>query len=74
MNLASARVSDVLIVDDTPTNLDLLCAMLRDRGYRVRVATSGPRAIAAVRAAPPDLLLLDINMPGMSGYDVCREL
>jgi CheY-like chemotaxis protein len=66
--------SDILIVDDMPANLDLLCGMLRDRGYRVRVATSGPRALAAVRAEPPDLLLLDVTMPGMSGYDVCREL
>ena len=66
--------SDILIVDDMPTNLDLLCGMLRDRGYRVRVATSGPRALAAVHAEPPDLLLLDVNMPGMSGYDVCRQL
>ncbi|HEY0372981.1 MAG TPA: protein kinase [Thermoanaerobaculia bacterium] len=74
MNATSTYVSDVLIVDDTPANLDLLCAMLRDRGYHVRVATSGPRALAAVRAAAPDLLLLDVNMPGMSGYDVCRQL
>lgn len=66
--------ADVLIVDDTPANLDLLCGMLRDRGYRVRVATSGPRALAAVRAEKPDLLLLDVTMPGMSGYDVCRQL
>jgi eukaryotic-like serine/threonine-protein kinase len=66
--------NDVLIVDDTPANLDLLCGMLRDRGYRVRVATSGQRALAAVHAEKPDLLLLDVNMPGMSGYDVCREL
>jgi CheY-like chemotaxis protein len=64
--------SDILIVDDKPANLDLLCGMLRDRGYRVRVATSGPRALAAVRAECPDLLLLDVTMPGMNGYDVCR--
>ena len=70
----ASGASDVLIVDDTPANLDLLCGMLRDRGYRVRVATSGPRALAAVRAERPDLVLLDVTMPGMSGYDVCREL
>ncbi|HYR27278.1 MAG TPA: protein kinase [Thermoanaerobaculia bacterium] len=70
----ASGASDVLIVDDTPANLDLLCGMLRDRGYRVRVATSGPRALAAVRAERPDLLLLDVTMPGMSGYDVCREI
>lgn len=69
-----AMTPDILIVDDTPANLDLLCGMLRDRGYRVRVATSGPRALAAVRAERPDLMLLDVNMPGMSGYDVCRQM
>ena len=71
---AASAATDILIVDDTPTNLDLLCDMLRNRGYRVRVATNGPRALAAVRAERPDLLLLDITMPGMNGYDVCRQL
>ncbi|HJW93407.1 MAG TPA: protein kinase [Thermoanaerobaculia bacterium] len=66
--------SNILIVDDTPANLDVLCGMLRDRGYRVRVAISGARALIAMRAERPDLVMLDINMPGMSGYDVCREL
>jgi CheY-like chemotaxis protein len=72
--LTPPTIADILIVDDTPTNLDLLCAMLRDRGYRVRVATSGMRALAAVHAERPDLLLLDVNMPGMNGYEVCRQL
>jgi CheY-like chemotaxis protein len=71
---AMDTASDILIVDDTPANLDLLCGMLRDRGYGVRVATSGPRALAAVSAKRPDLLLLDVTMPGMNGYDVCRQL
>jgi CheY-like chemotaxis protein len=66
--------SNILIVDDTPANLDVLCGMLRDRGYRVRVAISGARALTAMRAERPDLVMLDINMPGMSGYDVCREM
>lgn len=65
---------DILVVDDTPANLDLLTAMLGDRGYRVRVATNGPRALQAARASAPDLVMLDINMPGMHGYDVCRQL
>ncbi len=65
---------DVLVTDDNPANLDLLCGMLRERGYRVRVATNGTRALAAARAALPDLIMLDVNMPGMNGYDVCREL
>src|SRR4051794_21802577 len=71
---ATMTPSNILIVDDTPANLDLLCGMLRDRGYRVRVAISGARALIAMRAERPDLVMLDINMPGMSGYDVCREL
>ena len=70
----SMSPSNILIVDDTPANLDVLCGMLRDRGYRVRVAISGPRALTAIRAERPDLVMLDINMPGMSGYEVCREL
>lgn len=65
---------NILIVDDTAANLDVLCGMLRDRGYRVRVAISGPRALTAIRAERADLVMLDINMPGMSGYEVCREL
>ena len=65
---------NLLIVDDTPANLDVLCGMLRDRGYRVRVAISGARALTAMRAERPALVMLDINMPGMSGYEVCREM
>ncbi|HVR39747.1 MAG TPA: protein kinase [Thermoanaerobaculia bacterium] len=66
--------ADILLVDDTPANLDLLCGMLRNRGYRVRVATSGSRALTAARAECPDLVMLDVNMPAMDGYEVCREL
>jgi diguanylate cyclase (GGDEF)-like protein len=65
---------DILIVDDNPVNLDLLSGMLLDRGYRVRVATNGRRAISAARSAIPDLVMLDINMPEMDGYEVCRQL
>ena len=65
---------DILIVDDNPVNLDLLSNMLMDRIYRVRVATNGRRALAAARSRPPDLVMLDINMPEMDGYEVCRQL
>ncbi len=65
---------DILIVDDNPVNLDLLSNMLQDRSYRVRVAMNGKRALAAARSRPPDLVMLDINMPEMDGYEVCREL
>ncbi len=64
----------ILIVDDTAANLRLLSQMLTDRGYRVRAVTSGARALASARADPPDLVLLDIKMPGMNGYEVCEQL
>jgi len=64
----------VLVVDDTPENLALMAELLQDR-YRVRVANSGERALALAQADPlPDLVLLDIMMPGMDGYEVCRRL
>lgn len=65
---------EILVVDDNPTNLTLLSNILTEGGYDVRAALSGPLALRAAQAAPPDLVLLDINMPGMNGYDVCREL
>jgi signal transduction histidine kinase len=66
--------AEILIVDDVPANLDLLGAMLRERGYRVRAAPSGRLALQAARSRPPDLILLDVNMPEMSGYEVCEQL
>jgi two-component system, sensor histidine kinase and response regulator len=65
---------DILIVDDMPDNLRLLSAMLDKEGYEVRSVTNGSTALMGVQAAPPDLILLDINMPGMSGYEVCQKL
>ncbi len=65
---------DVLIVDDTLVNLRLLSQMLSDQGYKVRAVTSGSRALEAVQASPPDLILLDIMMPEMDGYQVCQHL
>jgi CheY-like chemotaxis protein len=64
----------VLIVDDTPANLALLAEMLMHRGYDVSVATNGSRALALVNAVPPDLVMLDVAMPEMDGYEVCRRL
>ncbi len=66
--------ADIMVVDDTPANLHLLSAMLQKRGYSVRPVTDGARAIAAAEAEPPDLVLLDIMMPDMSGYEVCEKL
>lgn len=71
INLAEA---DILIVDDTPENLRLLSKMLLKEGYRVRKAINGELALMAVRAAPPDLILLDIMMPEMDGFEVCERL
>jgi CheY-like chemotaxis protein len=64
----------VLVVDDTPTNIDVLHGILRER-YRVKAATNGEKALAIARSErQPDIILLDIMMPGMDGYEVCRRL
>ena len=65
---------EILIVDDTPDNLRLLSAILRNQGFEVRKALNGKRAIASIQAVPPDLVLLDIRMPEMNGYEVCEYL
>ncbi|MDJ0569719.1 MAG: response regulator [Pleurocapsa sp. MO_192.B19] len=65
---------DILIVDDTPANLRVLSATLRDRGYEVRCVNSGAMALTVSQNAPPDLILLDIKMPEMDGYQVCQQL
>lgn len=65
---------NILIVDDTPNNLRLLSTILTEEGYEVGKALSGPIALRSVQAAPPDLILLDINMPEMNGYEVCERL
>lgn len=64
----------ILVVDDTPANLQLLTGMLKARGYRVKPAPNGELALRGARAAPPDLILLDITMPGMDGFEVCARL
>ncbi|MBD3883113.1 hybrid sensor histidine kinase/response regulator [Phormidium tenue FACHB-886] len=65
---------NILIVDDTPSNLRLLSSMLHQHGYGVRSAISGLMALRAVERIHPDLVLLDINMPIMDGYEVCTQL
>jgi len=64
----------ILVVDDTPANLQMLADMLKRRGYRARPVPNGRLALQAANADPPDLILLDINMPVMDGYQVCAEL
>ena len=66
--------ADILAIDDTPENLQLLSQLLTNRQYKVRSVTKGTTAIRAAQAAPPDLILLDINMPEMGGYEVCEQL
>lgn len=68
------RAAGILVVDDTVENLDLLSAMLKANGHKARPVTGGVPALQAARNAPPDLILLDINMPDMDGYEVCRRL
>lgn len=65
---------NILVVDDTPANLEVLSGMLKESRYKIRAAISGELALQAARNDPPDLVLLDINMPGMDGYEVCRRL
>ncbi len=64
----------ILIVDDLPDNLQVLAGHLTDAGYEILAANSGPRALALVANRKPDLILLDIMMPGMDGFEVCRAL
>ena len=73
-NWVESSRAKIIVVDDTPENLHLLSSMLTERGYDVRGVTTGLFALQAVKAAPPDLILLDIHMPEMDGYDVCMTL
>jgi len=74
MILDTSRGQAVLVVDDEPANIDLLVNILKG-GYVVKAATRGDKALEIARSGrPPDLILLDITMPGMDGYEVCRLL
>lgn len=70
----SRRAPNLLVVDDTPANLHLITSILKECGFKVRPVPSGELALRAVQASPPDLILLDINMPGLNGYQVCERL
>ena len=64
----------LLVVDDTPANIQIVNSILKDI-YKIRIATDGTKALALVKASPPpDLILLDVMMPGLDGYEVCRQL
>ncbi|MGB8298616.1 MAG: hybrid sensor histidine kinase/response regulator [Polyangia bacterium] len=66
--------ASILVVDDTPANLQVLVGMLKEHGHRVRPVLEGRLALRAARAEVPDLVLLDINMPDMNGFEVCEQL
>ena len=66
--------ANILIVDDQPANLRVLSTMLKEHNYKVRKTISGQVAIEAINLEIPDLILLDIKMPEMDGYEVCQRL
>ncbi len=68
------ELGSVLIVDDNPNNLQVLMALLEQAGYKVRPALSGEIALRAVEVSLPDLILLDVRMPGIDGYETCKRL
>ena len=76
MNITQAQNSqaNILIVDDTPDNLDLLAAILNKRGYQTRCVDNGAMALEVARSGWAELILLDIQMPQMNGYEVCQKL
>ncbi|MEX0269825.1 response regulator [Leptolyngbyaceae cyanobacterium UHCC 1019] len=74
MNSNKGEASVILLVDDNATNLSILVQSLSAAGYKVRVAQDGESAIAQIPYAKPDLILLDVMMPGMDGFETCRRL
>lgn len=71
---ADASAKSVLVVDDEPNIMLSLQYLMKQAGYRVRLARDGEEALAAVAAEPPDLVLLDINIPKRNGYEVCQAI
>ncbi|MDM8548111.1 response regulator [Candidatus Venteria ishoeyi] len=72
--MSTSSKSNILVVDDTPANLNLLGAILKNEGYVVRKLPCGQLALNAIATEPPDLILLDVKMPSMDGYEVCKKL
>ena len=64
----------VLVVDDTPANIQSLAAILKDKGYQISVATNGQQALEVLARVQPDLILLDVMMPGLDGFETCRRI
>ncbi|MGR8929958.1 MAG: response regulator [Gammaproteobacteria bacterium] len=74
MNTSVETQGNIVIVDDQPNNLRVLSGILQQAGYKVRPALDGQFALQSIKSSPPDLILLDIRMPDMDGYEVCRHL
>lgn len=72
--MAARELNDILIVDDTPQNLHLLVDILTEYDYKARPVPNGKLALSAAEISPPDLILLDIAMPDLNGYEVCKKL
>ena len=72
--MAESSKGDIIVVDDSPTFLKHLTDTLEEEGYAVRPAASGEQALQMAATALPELVLLDITMPGMNGFEVCRRL
>ncbi|MBL8566175.1 MAG: response regulator [Hyphomicrobiaceae bacterium] len=70
----NAAAKSVLVVDDEPNIMLSLQYLMKQAGYQVRLARDGEEALAAVEASPPDLVLLDINIPKRNGYEVCQAI
>lgn len=72
--MSRSYTADILLVDDTPDNLRVLSSLLVERGYKARKVTAGRRALSVIQTAPPDLILLDVMMPDIDGYELCQQL
>ena len=66
--------SRILVVEDTPANIQVLSSTLKEKGYQISVATNGRQALEVVARLRPDLILLDVMMPEMDGFETCRRL
>ena len=64
----------ILVVDDAQENLQVVGKILREKNYKIGLALNGEQALSQVRTRPPELILLDVQMPGMDGYEVCKQL
>lgn len=72
--LSEVASAEILIVDNNPANLEIFSVMFREQSYKVQVASSGSFALQTIKRSVPDLIILDVNMPEMDGYEVCKRL